>query len=192
MEKKKIPRYLEEDFRIREFFRDKASRLGIEKIEIERFSGKINVIIHSARPGLLIGRGGSGAEDLRKTLERKIFTGKEKIALKIEIIEVKDVWLSSVLVGQWIAQQLEKRMPFRRLMKQSLEKIMASKHAQGAKIEIAGRLDGADIARREWLKKGRLPLQMLRADIDYAQVKAMIPQGIIGIKVWIYKGEKFE
>lgn len=192
MEEKKIPQYLEEDFKIREFFRIKASKMSIEKIEIERFAGKINVIIFSARPGLLIGRGGSGVEDLRKTIEKKIFSGKEKIVLKIEIKEVKDMWLSSALVGQSIAQQIEKRMPFRRLLKQSLEKIMTSKAAQGARIEIAGRLDGSDIARREWLKKGRLPLQTLRADIDYAQTKAYCTYGVIGIKVWIYKGEKFD
>lgn len=192
MVKKNIPQYLEEDFKIREFFNKRAMKLSIEKVEIERFAEKINIIIYSARPGLLIGRGGTGIEDLRKTLEKTVFAGKKKVALKIDIREVKDIWLSSVLVGQWIAQQLEKRMPFRRLMKQALEKVMASKTAQGVRVEIAGRLDGSDIARREWLKKGRLPLQTLRADIDYAQVRAMIPQGILGIKVWIYKGEKFE
>lgn len=192
MVKKNIPQYLEEDFKIREFFNKRAMKLSIEKVEIERFAEKINIIIYSARPGLLIGRGGTGIEDLRKTLEKTVFAGKKKVALKIDIREVKDIWLSSVLVGQWIAQQLEKRMPFRRLMKQALEKVMASKTAQGVRIEISGRLDGSDIARREWLKKGRLPLQTLRADIDYAQVRAMIPQGILGIKVWIYKGEKFE
>ncbi len=192
MVKKNIPQYLEEDFKIREFFNKRAMKLSIEKVEIERFAGKINIIVYSARPGLLIGRGGTGIEDLRKSLQGQIFSKKEKVALKIDIREVKDIWLSSVLVGQWIAQQLEKRMPFRRLMKQALEKVMASKTAQGVRIEIAGRLDGSDIARREWLKKGRLPLQTLRADIDYAQVRAMIPQGILGIKVWIYKGEKFD
>jgi len=187
--KKEFPKYLEEDFKIREFLEKKLGKLGIERIEIERSPGKINVIISSTRPGLIIGRGGGGVEELKKELENK--TIKEKKDLKIEIREVKDLWASAPLVAQWVAQQIEKRVRYRRDLKQSLAKITATKGVQGARVEVAGRLDGVEIARTEWLKKGRLPRQTLRADIDYGQARAFCTYGVVGVKVWIYKGEKF-
>jgi len=187
--KKEFPKYLEEDFKIREFLEKKLGKLGIERIEIERSPGKINVIISSTRPGLIIGRGGGGVEELKKELENK--TIKEKKDLKIEIREVKDLWASAPLVAQWVAQQIEKRVRYRRVLKQSLAKITATKGVQGARVEVAGRLDGVEIARTEWLKKGRLPRQTLRADIDYGQARAFCTYGVVGVKVWIYKGEKF-
>lgn len=104
---------------------------------------------------------------------------------------MKNPWTSAPLVGQWIAGQIEKRMPYRRVLKQSLEKILSQREVEGARVEVAGRLNGVEISRREWLKKGRLPRQTLRADIDYAKERAFCTYGIIGIKVWIYKGEKF-
>ncbi len=186
---KKIPQYLEEDFNIRETIRKKIGNMGVEKIEIERFAGKTTVIISSARPGLIIGRGGGGVEELKKEIQKKI-SPKDK--LKIEIKEVKDPWSSAALAGQWMVQQIEKRVPFRRVLKQAIEKVMSSKMVQGVRVEVAGRLDGSEIARREWLKKGRLPRQTLRADIDYAQEKAQCSYGSVGVKVWIYKGEKFD
>ncbi|MFH1575715.1 MAG: 30S ribosomal protein S3 [Candidatus Nealsonbacteria bacterium] len=190
LSKKNIPQLLEEDFKIRTFLTKKLKDCSIESIEIERFAGKTNVIINSARPGLIIGRGGKGAEDLKKEIE-KILGGARK-ELRIEIREVRNVWASAPLAGQWIAQQIEKRMPHRRVMKQAMEKIIANKEVKGARIELSGRLGGNEIARREWLKKGRLPLQTLRAVIDYALTEALCTYGIIGIKVWIYKGEKFD
>jgi len=189
---KKAPKLLEEDFRIREFLKKKIGKLGVEKIEIERFLGKVTVIIFSARPGLLIGRGGGGIEELKKEIERKVFKKKLPKELKIEVREVKDPWSSAALTAQSIAQQLEKRMPPRRVMKQTIEKVMSVKTNKGVKLELSGRLGGAEIARREWLKSGRLPRQTLRADIDYALDEAHCTYGLIGIKVWIYKGEKFE
>ena len=202
LETKKFPQCLEEDFKIREFLRKKLGRLGIERIEIERFSGKLNIIISSARPGLIIGRGGGGVEDLKKELEKVLIKGKSsstisgtkegKREIKLEIREIKDPWLSAGLSAQWIAQQIEKRTPYRRVLKQALAKITGHKEAQGARVEVAGRLNGTQIARTEWLKKGRLPRQTLRADIDYSQTRALCTYGIIGIKVWIYKGEKFD
>lgn len=196
LDKKNFSQYLEEDFRIREFFKKKIAKLGIEKIEIERFPGKLNIIISSARPGLIIGRGGSGVEELKKELEQKVIKKKEKKELKkeikIEIREIKDVWSSAALACQYIIQQIEKRIPFRRVLKQTLDKIMSSRQVKGVRIEISGRLDGAEIARREWLQKGRLPRQSLRADIDFAQDQAYCTYGTVGVKVWIYKGEKFE
>lgn len=202
LETKKFPQYLEEDFKIREFLRKKLGRLGIERIEIERFSGKLNIIISSARPGLIIGRGGGGIEDLKKELEKVLIkekpspavsgTTKGKREIKLEIREIKNPWLSAGLAAQWIAQQIEKRTLYRRVLKQALSKITAHREAQGARVEVAGRLNGAQIARTEWLKKGRLPRQTIRADIDYAQARALCTYGIIGVKVWIYKGDKFE
>lgn len=193
---KKPSDLLEEDFKIRKYIDKKLGKLGIEKIEIERFSGKVNIIISSARPGLIIGRGGEGVEKLKKEIEDKIIKlskdKKDKKELRIEIREIKDPWTSASLSAQWAAQQIEKRVAFRRVLKQSLGKIMVHKEIKGARIEISGRLNGVEIARREWLGKGQLPRQTIRADIDYAKAEAYCSYGVIGIKVWIYKGEKFE
>lgn len=191
LNEKKIPQYLEEDFKIREILQKKIGKLGVEKIEIERFPGKITVIIFSTRPGLIIGRGGTGIEELRKELEKKVFKENKK-ELKIEIKEIKNPWSSASLTGQWIAQQLEKRVPPRRVLKQALDKVMTVKEIKGARVEVAGRLGGAEIARRQWIKKGQLPLQTIRSDIDYARERAYCSYGVIGVKVWIYKGEKFD
>ena len=191
-ERKNFSKFLEEDFRIKEFLTKKLNQMGLEKIEIERFPGKLNIIIDSARPGLIIGRGGAGIEELKKALEKRVLKKKEKSEIKLEIREVRDVWGSSQLVARWIAQQIERRFPYRRVLKQALDRIVASKKVQGARVEIAGRLGGAEIARREWLKKGKLPRQTLRADIDYGQTEAFCTYGVIVVKVWIYKGEKFE
>lgn len=197
---KNTPKYLEEDFKIREFITKKLGKIGIEKIEIERFSTKINIAINSARPGLIIGRRGEGVEVLKRGLENKIFRKyvsdslKKKgraMELKIEIKELKNPWLSSFLSAQWIAQQIEKRTPYRRTLKQALEKIITQKEVQGARVQVAGRLDGKEIARMEWLKKGNLPRQTIRADIDYGTARAYCTYGVVGVKVWIYKGEKF-
>ena len=185
---------LEEDFKIREFLDKKLKSIGIEKVEIERFPTKTNIIISSARPGLIIGRGGEGVELLKKEIESKIIKASKdkKKQLRIEIREIKDPWTSASLSGQAIAQQIEKRMAYRRVLKQGLQKIMAHKEIKGARIQVAGRLNGVEIARREWVGEGQLPRQTIRADIDYAQVEANCSYGVIGIKVWIYKGEKFE
>lgn len=200
LEKKKFPQYLEEDFKIRNFLKEKLGKIGIEKIEIERFSGKLNIIISSARPGLIIGRGGEGVEELKKELERMLLKRRPALAkaqvgkreIRIEIREVKNPWLSASLSAQWVAQQIEKRVSFRRILKQAVDKIITQKGAEGCRVEVAGRLDGNEIARTEWLKKGKLPRQTLRADIDYAQERARCSYGTIGIKVWIYKGQKFD
>jgi len=199
--------WLEEDFKIREFLKKKIGKAGLEKIEIERFPEKINIIIFSSRPGLIIGRGGQELEKLKKMLLNKVlkkdFSKKEKVKslskqkkpkegreVRIEIREVKNPWTSASLIAQWVAQQIERRIPYRRVLKQALSKISANKEIKGARIEVAGRLDGAEIARREWLKFGSLPLQTIRADVDYAREEAYCTYGVIGIKVWLYKGEK--
>ncbi|HCM36833.1 MAG TPA: 30S ribosomal protein S3 [Candidatus Wildermuthbacteria bacterium] len=193
---------LREDFLIRSYIEKNAKDAGIASIEIERFAGNISIIINTSRPGLLIGRGGSGIEELRKAIVKILESDKKrryrvikdtrKREIRLEIREVKNPWNSASLTAQWIAQQLEKRMPYRRAMKQALAKVMANKGIEGAKLEISGRLGGADIARRETLKVGRLPLQTLRAQIDYALREAKTTYGMIGVKVWMYKGEKFD
>ncbi|MFH1657109.1 MAG: 30S ribosomal protein S3 [bacterium] len=194
IDRKNIPLSLEEDCRIREFLEEKLKDCGVESVEIERFAGKMNIIINTSRPGLVIGRGGTGVEDLKKILTKKVLvinkTGK-KTEIKIEIREIKDYWTKSKLVGDWAALQFKKRVRFRKIIKQALGKMMASPIVKGARIEVSGRLDGSEIARREWLKEGSLPRQTIRADIDYAQSQAFCTYGVIGIKVWIYKGEKF-
>ncbi|MDD5569043.1 MAG: 30S ribosomal protein S3 [Candidatus Pacebacteria bacterium] len=194
-------KYLKEDFIIRTFLNKRLKESSVEKIEIDRFSDKTIIVINSARPGIIIGRGGEGVEKLRIDLLKEIFK-KNKLGLKelnelakklkLEIKEVPNPWVSAELVGQWIAQKIEKRTPFRKTVKQSLEKVMANKLVKGAKVEVSGRLDGAQISRKEWLEKGRLPRQTIRADIDYALVEARCTYGTIGIKVWIYKGDKFD
>jgi small subunit ribosomal protein S3 len=164
----------------------------VGKIEIERFPGKVKVIISSARPGLIIGRGGEGVEVLRKKLEASLSPLKEKREIQIEIQEIKNPWSHASLVAFWMAQQIEKRVPYRRVLKQALDKIMAVKGVKGARVQVAGRLDGIEIARTEWLKRGRLPRQTLRAEIDYAQDRAYCTYGVVGVTVWIYKGERFD
>jgi small subunit ribosomal protein S3 len=198
---KKMPQYLEEDFLIKDFLREKLVDASISNIEIEHSANKLNIIIETARPGLIIGRGGNGINDLKTEIEKKIAKRKKnnnvniviaKREIKLEIKEVKNPWISSALVAQMIAQQIEKRMPFRQVLKRTIERTMTNREAKGIRIEVAGRLNGIEIARREWLSQGRMPRNTLRADIDYAQDEAYCTYGKIGIKVWIYKGEKFE
>ena len=192
---------LKEDFIIRNFLKKKLKEFNVEKIEIDRFSDKISVVIYSARPGLIIGRGGEGVERLRLLTLKEVFK-KNKLGLKelndlskkikMEIKEVSNPWTSAELVGQWVAQKIEKRNPFRKTIKQAIEKVMTNRNVKGVKFEVSGRLDGVQIARKEALEKGRLPRQTIRADIDYALTEARCTYGTIGIKVWIYKGDKFD
>ena len=193
---KDLPSYLKEDFEIRDFINKKLDKIGVEKIEIERFPKKTKVIIHSARPGLIIGRGGEGIEklkkDLFKSLSKKMSRKITEQEIAVEIKEVRNPWLSAALSVDWAAQQLERRVRHKKVLKQVIDKIMTNREAQGARIELSGRLNGVEIARREWLQKGKLPRQTIRADIDYHKGTAKCSYGVIGIKVWIYKGEKFE
>lgn len=194
LDKKRFADNLEEDFKIREFLNKKLCKVGIEKIEIERSAGKLNVVLSSARPGLIFGRGGAGIEDLKKEIIAKILkkVAGKKPELRLEVKEVRNPWISATLSAQFIAQQIERRTPFRKVLKQTLGKIMANKEVKGLRLGVAGRLDGAEIARKEVIRKGQLPRQTIRADIDYGVAQAHCTYGNIGIKVWIYKGEKFE
>lgn len=193
--KSKFQEFLREDFIIREFLDSKLKKSGLGGIEIERSANSANIIIFSSRPGLIIGRGGSGIEDLKKELKsvmaRKL-KKNQKFEIKLSVEEIKFPDSRAAIVAQGIADQLEKRMPFRRTIKQAIEKVMQSKEVQGAKILVGGRLDGNEIARREWTAKGKIPLQTLRANIDFAKATAFTTYGTIGIKVWVYSKDIFE
>ncbi|OIP75429.1 30S ribosomal protein S3 [bacterium (Candidatus Gribaldobacteria) CG_4_9_14_3_um_filter_36_15] len=188
---KNFPRYLEEDFKIREFLMEKLKEASIENVEIERSLSAVKIIIKTSRPALVIGRGGEVVEKLKKDLVKKLQIKEGKREMKIEIQEVKSPWFSANICAQWIAQQIKRRVQFRRVMKMALSKIMSQKGVKGARVEVAGRLNGVEIARTEWLKEGQLPRQNLRADIDYGTSLAFCTYGVIGVKVWIYKGERF-
>jgi small subunit ribosomal protein S3 len=175
-----------EDIKIREFIEEECKQAGVSKIIIERPHKKCRVTIHTARPGVIIGRKGSEIEVLRKKLAA--MTDSE---LHLNIVEVRKPELDAALVAESIAQQLERRVSFRRAMKRAVQNAMRM-GALGIRVNVAGRLGGAEIARTEWYREGRVPLHTLRADIDYALAEASTPYGIIGIKVWIFKGEIME
>jgi len=181
--KKTFSTYLIEDVMIRKFIKKKLYISGISRIEIDRAANKVKINVNTAKPGLVIGKGGQGIEDLRKEIEK--MTGKSVL---INITEIKSPDLDATLVAENIASQLEKRISFRRAMKQSMSRTMKT-GAKGIKTACAGRLGGAEIARTEHYHEGTIPLQTLRADIDYGFAEANTTYGKIGVKVWIYKGE---
>src|SRR3989338_3514623 len=185
---KKYPEFLKEDVAIRAFFSKKLKNMSVDRVEIERSPDVMGIAIYTARPGLIIGRGGTGIEDLKLELIKIV---KRKTAIRLDIQEFKNPETSATIVAEQIAEQIEKRLPYRRLLKQSLAKIMSNRDVKGAKVTFGGRLDGNDIARTEHLEQGSLPLQTLRAEIDYAKATAHTTYGTVGIKVWIFKGLKF-
>ena len=192
---KEYPQKLSQDIAIREFLTKKLRGAGVERIEIERTKNQISVIIHSSRPGIIIGRAGVGAEGLNKDIVRvirKAGGGEQEAQIKIEVREIRNPEAFASLVGLSVAEQIERRMPFRRVIKRSMERIMANKEVEGARIMLAGRLGGAEMARREWIKEGNMPRNTLRSDIDFSIQEAYTTYGVIGIKVWIYKGQKLE
>ncbi len=183
---------LKQDIEIRLDIFKKWKSAFISEVEIERSQSAISVIIKTARPGVLIGRGGSGAEDIKKYIKDEYFKKNRNINLRIEIQEVKNFEESAMIVAQNVAEQLEKRTPFRRVMKMMLEQAMKNSTIKGVKIEMSGRLGGAEMSRREWLSKGTLPLHTLRANVDFARATAHTTYGSIGVKAWLYKGDVFE
>ncbi|MDO8565961.1 MAG: 30S ribosomal protein S3 [Candidatus Moranbacteria bacterium] len=189
--KKTYRQQLRKDIEIRELIVNKWKAAAIASVQIERNGSAVRLIIHTARPGVLIGRGGTGIEDMARVIKKRFFAGK-KVDLKVDIQEVKNPETNAMLVGQQVAEQLEKRLPFRRVLKTMLDQVEGNKSVQGVKIEICGRLGGAEMSRREWLSRGKIPLHTLRADIDFALAEARTTYGVIGVKTWIYKGEKFE
>jgi small subunit ribosomal protein S3 len=186
--------YIRTSHAIRTFLSKKLKGMAIDSIQIDRDAKTLRVLIKTAKPGIIIGRSGEGATTLRKQVDMLLRTLKltEKPEIKIDIEEVKAVETSASIVGQMVAEGLEKRMQFRRVLKQTIEKVMGNRDVKGVRIILSGRLGGADMARQEELKKGRIPLQTLRADIDFARERATLPYGVIGVKVWIYRGDVFE
>jgi small subunit ribosomal protein S3 len=191
---KKYRENLKADVLIRDFLEKKLETMHVSDILIDRSKKGVRLIIKTSRPGLIIGRNGEGMERLKKDLgsfmrKKRIFDSA--VDLKIEVDEVITPEADAKLVGLMVKEALEKRMPFRRVLKQTVDKVMANREVQGVRIRIGGRLNGADMARTEEIKKGRIPLQTLRADIDFARIRASIPQGDLGVKVWVYRGDVF-
>lgn len=188
---------LEEDMIIRDIIAEKIGQAGIDKVVIERVGDSCKIFIKAAKPGLIIGRGGKGIEDLKSLLEKKINKLrvekklKKVVGLSLNIEELKRTDVSAIVEAQNIAADLERRMPFRRVVKKRIEGILQNRDVKGAKIRVGGRLNGAEIARNETLSKGTIPLQTLRANIDYGEATAYTTYGTIGVKVWINKGEVF-
>ncbi len=172
-----------EDMRLRQVVRERLAEAAISMVEVERSANQVSITIHTAKPGIVIGRGGQKVEELRQALERDL---NKKVRLNIQ--EIRQPEMDAYLVARSVAEQLEKRIAYKRALKQSIMRTMRL-GAKGIKIEVAGRLGGAEMKRREWDKSGRVPLQTLRADIDYGQAEAHTTFGLIGVKTWIYKGE---
>jgi small subunit ribosomal protein S3 len=176
---------LHEDLRVRKFVKQKLHRAGISRIEIERAANRLKVTVHAARPGIIIGRGGTGIDALKKELNE--LTGKET---QLNVQEIRRPELEAQLVAESVAQQLERRIAHRRAMKQAVQRTLRS-GGKGIRISCSGRLGGAEIARYEWYREGRVPLHTLRADIDFGVAEALTTYGRIGVKVWIYRGDVF-
>ncbi len=194
---KKTPRLLEEDCVIRDVVGERLNSAGIDKIDIERKMSNCRVFIKVAKPGIVIGRGGKGIEELTTALQNALLKIAKKYkdinyakpSISVNVEEVKRGDISARVVAQQIAWDLERRLPTRRTMKKYLDLAMQNRGVQGAKVQLAGRLNGGEIARTEWLSKGKLPLTTIRANIDYGEITAFTTYGTIGIKVWFYKGE---
>ncbi|MHB1086853.1 MAG: 30S ribosomal protein S3 [Minisyncoccota bacterium] len=182
------------DSAIRRFLKKRLRGMFITSTEIERSQNTIRVLLKTSRPGLVIGRGGEGSTKLSKEVEKIVsgVKGAPKMAIRLDIEEVRSPESQAPVVAYMVAEGLEKRQTFRRVLKQTVEKVMANRDVQGVRIGIAGRLGGAEMSRTEEIKRGRVPLQTLRADIDFAREQAYLPYGVIGIKVWIYRGDVFD
>ena len=187
---------LREDILLREWLRKRLRRSFVNEILIDRSGATIKVHISTSRPGMLIGRGGAGIEELKRTVLKKLEELRKQkvnpVDIRIEVQEARNADSQAALVAQSVAEQLERRLPFRRVLKRTLERTMASPGVGGARIAIAGRLGGSDMSRREWIADGKVPLHTFRADVDFAQETAYTTWGTIGVKVWLYKGEVFK
>ncbi|RMG42784.1 MAG: 30S ribosomal protein S3 [Candidatus Dadabacteria bacterium] len=182
---KEFGRYINEDMKIRKYVKSKLHNAGISRIEIERAAARVRINIFSAKPGLVIGKKGKDIEELRSRLKNLV-----RRDVSLNIIEARKADMDAQLVAENISFQLERRVNFRRAMKEAVTRALRM-GAEGIKVSVAGRLNGAEIARREQYKEGRIPLHTLRADIDYGFAEAKTTYGILGVKVWIFKGEKF-
>lgn len=193
--KGKYNEFLKGDILIRNFLAKKLKGFYIADVEIERSTKALRIMVSTSRPGMIIGRQGNGAELLKEEIKKILNKHKlldPKVEVKLDIKEIKNPEANAAIVGQMIVEGLEKRLPFRRVMKSTLEKVMANREVLGARVFLGGRLGGATMSRTEDRKLGRIPLQTFRADVDYVSTKAIMPYGSIGVKVWIYKGDIFE
>ncbi len=190
----KYREFLKGDLLIRRFLKKRLKGQYVNSIEIDRSEQALMITVETSRPGMIIGRSGENAEKIRREIEALLRKNRVPFQqeIKLDVKEVRSPESNAAIVGEMIREGLEKRMPFRRVMKQTAEKVMANKDVQGVRIELAGRLGGAEMSRREKLLRGQIPLQTFRADIDYALVEAWTPYGHLGIKVWVYKGEVFD
>lgn len=182
------------DTTIRRFLKKRLRGMYVTSVEIERTRQAIRILVKTSRPGMVIGRAGEGSVKLTKEIAvvaNKV-KGAPRLPIKLDIEEVRSPESQSPVVAYMIAEGLEKRMPFRRVLKQTVEKVMANRDVQGVRIAVSGRLGGAEMSRQEEIKRGRVPLQTIRADIDFAREQAYLPYGVIGVKVWIYRGDIFE
>ncbi len=186
--------FLKNDILIRDFLEKKLRGKYVASIDFERDQKSTKIIIRSSRPGFIIGKTGEGTAELTKAVIKEMKRKNIAVApdFSIEVVEVKNPDADAMIVAQQVAEGLERRLPFRRVMKQMLDKVMYDRNVKGAKIVLAGRLGGNEMARREEVKRGGIPLQFIRGDVDYATYRANLPYGVIGIKVWIYKGDSLE
>ena len=184
-DKRRYPELLQEDLAVRKHIEKNLSNAGIADIRIERKADDIDLAIHTARPGVVVGRGGSGIEQLRTALQKNLGENRQ---IRINVIEVSRVDADAALIAEYITQQLERRVSFRRVVRQAIQRAQRAE-VKGIKIQVGGRLNGAEIARSEWVREGRVPLHTLRADIDYSYRTAQTTYGILGVKVWVFKGE---
>jgi small subunit ribosomal protein S3 len=182
---KRYPELLQEDRLIRKYVAKELNHAGISQVKIERKADQIDLAIHTARPGVVVGRSGTGIEKLRNDLQGVVGNNRQ---IRINVIEVSRVDADAALIAEYITQQLERRVSFRRVVRQAIQRAQRAE-VQGIKIQVGGRLNGAEIARTEWVREGRVPLHTLRADIDYAYRTALTIYGILGVKVWVFKGE---
>lgn len=194
LDKKSYREHVKTDEAIRRFLNKRLRGTYTSGIEIERSANELRVILSTARPGLVIGRSGENATKLRKELATAIRESgaEDRRTLKLDIVEVRQAETDAAVVAYMVAEGLEKRMPFRRVLKQTIEKVIAAREVEGVRITISGRLGGAEMSRKEEIKRGRIPLQTFRADIDFAHERAYLPYGVIGIKVWIYRGNVYQ
>jgi small subunit ribosomal protein S3 len=188
--RKDYQKRLKEDLEIREGIKEQLKGAGIREVEIERAPNAVRIIIYTSKPGVIIGRSGAGVNLIREKIQAKIQkTEKSKINVDLDVKEIRYFEESAVLVAQNVATQLEKRVSFRRVLKSTMDQVMKRPEIKGAKVMISGRLNGADMSRREWIARGGIPLHTIRADIDFGKAIAYTTYGTIGVKVWVYKGE---
>ncbi len=185
-DERRYPELLQEDFKIRQYIQKNLNNAGISQVRIERKADQIELEVHTARPGVVVGRGGTGIESLRTGLQEML--GGSNRQIRINVVEVARVDADAALIAEYIAQQLERRVSFRRVVRQAIQRAQRA-GIEGIKVQVSGRLNGAEIARTEWTREGRVPLHTLRADIDYSYCTAKTIYGILGVKVWVFKGE---